>query len=191
MLTPAQARAAEKRDRILVAAREEFLRHGLRATSMEAIARAAGVAKPTLYAYFPDKDAVFLAIVTQVLEAKAAAFAQGLAGNEPVDIRVGAALAAEFAVITGVIGSSPHAAEFFDAHRASAELVARADAAATEQLVAVLKEAGIADAERLARLLLDACFGLAQKNAGRDTLASDIRLLAQRLIAPELAGNKP
>ncbi|WP_224703949.1 TetR/AcrR family transcriptional regulator [Devosia aquimaris] len=190
MLTPAQSRAAEKRDRILEAAREQFLIHGLRATSMEAIARAAGVAKPTLYAYFPDKDAIFLAIVTQVLDAKAAAFAQGLAGSEPVDIRVGAALAAEFAVITGVIGSSPHAAEFFDAHRASAELLAKADAAATEQLVRALDEAGVADAARLARVLLDACFGLAQKNAGRDTLGSDIRLLAQRLIAPELAARQ-
>ena len=32
---------------------------------MEAVARAAGIAKPTLYAYFPDKTAVFMALVSR------------------------------------------------------------------------------------------------------------------------------
>lgn len=187
MVTPAPTRTTDKRDKLLDAARELFLRQGLRATSMEAIARAAGVAKPTLYAYFPDKDAVFLAIVTQVLDDKAKAFAEGLGGPGPVDSRIGAALAAEFAVISTAIGASPHADEFFAAHRASAALVAEAEAKVTAQLVAALAEAGVDQAERLARLLLDACFGLAQKNSTRDTLGADIRLLAQRLIAPELA----
>ena len=44
-------KAAEgKRETILRAASTLFLKHGLRGTSMEAIARAAGIAKPTLYA---------------------------------------------------------------------------------------------------------------------------------------------
>ena len=60
-------RHLEKRERILAAARELFLRQGLRATSMEAIARGAGMAKPTLYAEFADKDAVFLAILEQLV----------------------------------------------------------------------------------------------------------------------------
>lgn len=186
MVTPTQTRTADKRDKLLDAARELFLRQGLRATRMEAIARAAGVAKPTLYAYFPDKDALFLAIVAQVLDDKARAFAAGLAGPGAVDARIGAALAAEFAVVSKAIGTSPHADEFFAAHRASAALVAEAEAKATAQLVAALTAAGVNTAERLARLLLDACFGLAQKSSGRDTLGEDIRLLAQRLIAPEL-----
>lgn len=187
MVIRAQTRTADKRDKLLDAARELFLRQGLRATSMEAIARAAGVAKPTLYAYFPDKDAVFLAIVAQVLADKTRAFSAGLAGPGPLEARIGAALAAEFAVISQAIGASPHADEFFAAHRASAALVAEAETEVVAQLVATLKEAGIADAARLARLLLDACFGLAQKNNGRDTLGEDIRLLARRLIAPELS----
>ena len=52
-----------KREAILAAARTLFLKHGLRGTSMEAIAREAGIAKPTLYAYFPDKAAIFSALL--------------------------------------------------------------------------------------------------------------------------------
>ena len=39
-----------------------MLRDGLRGTTMEAIARQAGIAKATLYAQYPDKEAVFVGI---------------------------------------------------------------------------------------------------------------------------------
>ena len=74
-----------KRERILEAARNLFLRNGLRGTTMEAIAREARIAKPTLYTHFPDKDAVFLAILEQLLAAKIAAFDAGLDGDGPVE----------------------------------------------------------------------------------------------------------
>ena len=49
---------AENRGRLLRAATRSFLRHGYR-TSVEDIARRAGVAKQTLYHHFPSKDALF------------------------------------------------------------------------------------------------------------------------------------
>ena len=175
-----------KRDRILDAARELFLRNGLRGTTMEAIAREARIAKPTLYAHFPDKDAVFLAILEQLLAAKLAAFEAGLAGDGPIERRIGAALAAEFAVIADALGASPHADELFSAHRQGAELFRRSDERVMARLQAELTQAGAADAPALARLLLDAAFGLAQKAIGRADLGADIRLLASRLISPAL-----
>jgi AcrR family transcriptional regulator len=55
------ARPAE----IAEAALELFVEHGFAATRMEAIARRAGVTKGTLYLYFPGKEDLFRAVVTQ------------------------------------------------------------------------------------------------------------------------------
>ena len=46
-----------------------LLRGGFAATSIEAIAAAAGVSKRTLYARFPAKEAVFLAVVRRLIGA--------------------------------------------------------------------------------------------------------------------------
>lgn len=180
------SKVGAKRERILEAARNLFLRNGLRGTTMEAIAREARIAKPTLYAHFPDKDAVFLAIVEQLLADKVMAFNAGLAGDGPVAERVGAALAAEFAVIAAILAGSPHADELFAAHRQGAELFRRSDEMVATRLQTELAEAGVVEAPALARLLLDASFGLAQKAIGRADLGADIRLLATRLIGPAL-----
>lgn len=47
------------RERILGAARAEFLRYGLNAARLERIARAAGVNKRMIYYYFDSKDGLF------------------------------------------------------------------------------------------------------------------------------------
>lgn len=179
-------KSAARRTQILDAAQNLFLRNGLRGTTMEAIARDARIAKPTLYAHFPDKDAVFLAILEQLLAAKTAAFDTGLNGDGPVEARIGAALAAEFAVIAAVLAGSPHANELFAAHRQGAELFRLSDERVAKRLQAELAGAGVAEAQALARLLLDAAFGLAQKAIARADLGADIRLLATRLIGPAL-----
>ena len=46
----------DRQEQILSGARRLMLRQGLRATSMEAIAAEARVAKPTLYYYFRSKE---------------------------------------------------------------------------------------------------------------------------------------
>ena len=67
-----------------------------------------------------------------------------------------------------------------------AELFRQSDERVTARLTAELEQAGAAEAPALARLLLDASFGLAQKAIGRTDLGADIRLLAARLIGPSL-----
>ncbi len=57
-----------KRDAILAAASRIFLAQGYSAVSMDAIAEAAPVSKPTLYNYFPGKPALFAAVVGRVCE---------------------------------------------------------------------------------------------------------------------------
>lgn len=64
---PTQAEAAELEARLRDAAIDVFLEHGFARTSMDAVARAAGITRPTLYARYPDKRTLFAAVVTWVL----------------------------------------------------------------------------------------------------------------------------
>ena len=52
-----------KRQLVLDAATSLFMAHGYGAVSMDAIARAAGVSKATLYAHFSSKDQLFATII--------------------------------------------------------------------------------------------------------------------------------
>lgn len=60
---PTQAEAAALHHRLREAAVKTFLENGYDATTMVAIADAAGITKPTLYARYPDKRAVFLDVI--------------------------------------------------------------------------------------------------------------------------------
>ncbi len=55
----------DKRQIIIDAASEAFLENGYQNASMESISCKAGVAKQTLYNYFGNKDALFIAVVDQ------------------------------------------------------------------------------------------------------------------------------
>src|SRR5918994_5504201 len=54
-----------RRPKVLDAALGLFLESGYEGTSMEAIARAAGVTKPVVYACFPGKDQLFRALLAR------------------------------------------------------------------------------------------------------------------------------
>ncbi|GLQ54259.1 TetR/AcrR family transcriptional regulator [Devosia nitrariae] len=183
-------RAGEKRERIIDAARVLFLRQGLRATTMEAIAREAGIAKPTLYVQFSDKDAVFMAILEKLVTAKIAAFETGIAGEGTATTRVGRALAGMYGVLAAALEGSAHAEELFSAHKRGASLSADADSRIAGRLAEELRMAGAADPERLTRLLLDAAYGLASKAIASEALGADLKLLAERLIGPALPGDQ-
>jgi AcrR family transcriptional regulator len=58
---------AEKAETILDGATQEFMTHGFAATSMNRIATAAKVSKPTLYSYFQDKAGLFAALIERAI----------------------------------------------------------------------------------------------------------------------------
>ncbi|MBP6769625.1 MAG: TetR/AcrR family transcriptional regulator [Reyranella sp.] len=60
---PARERAERKLAQVLAGARQVILANGFQAASVDDIARAAGVSKATLYRYFPDKAALFAAVM--------------------------------------------------------------------------------------------------------------------------------
>lgn len=60
-----RVKTEEKRAAILAAAKGVFLGHGFEAASMAEIAKATGGSKQTLYSYFPSKEELFVAVMTE------------------------------------------------------------------------------------------------------------------------------
>jgi TetR/AcrR family transcriptional regulator, mexJK operon transcriptional repressor len=86
-------RRGRKFDQVLEGARKVFLRDGFERASVDDIAREAGVSKATIYAYFPDKQLMFLEVARcechrQTEEAEA------MVGGD-VPVRVALTIAAE------------------------------------------------------------------------------------------------
>jgi TetR/AcrR family acrAB operon transcriptional repressor len=65
MARKTKAEAAQTRDRIIVSAREVFSRHGVTNTSLEEVAKEAGVTRGAVYWHFRDKADLFMAVRQQ------------------------------------------------------------------------------------------------------------------------------
>src|SRR4051794_8195946 len=72
---PRRLSRAEREQQVLRVAREHFARRGFAATTMEDIALEVGVKKPLLYAYFGNKDGLYVACMAPAGEALIAAVA--------------------------------------------------------------------------------------------------------------------
>ncbi|MGN6696475.1 MAG: TetR/AcrR family transcriptional regulator [Aquihabitans sp.] len=89
----AQVQKAEVRERILAAGRGAFFDQGYDATTMAAIARQAGVATANIYRYFPDKSALFTAVLPdeliaehdRLLDVRVGALVEPIDGSDPAD----------------------------------------------------------------------------------------------------------
>jgi AcrR family transcriptional regulator len=71
---PSKEREGEVEERILDAARKIFLARGFEGASIDEIAAAARAGKPTIYARFGDKRALFTAVVTRDVLCRIAQF---------------------------------------------------------------------------------------------------------------------
>jgi AcrR family transcriptional regulator len=92
---PPREHAGEVDARILDAARRVFLERGLAGASIDEIASVARAGKPTIYARFPGKEALFAAVVMSNVAATAARFEGHVPTGSTLDERLaklGAAL---------------------------------------------------------------------------------------------------
>ena len=173
----------DKREQILSAARELMLAQGPRATSMEAIARAAQVANTTLYKYYGDKSAVFAALVSELMVDLNADFLAALAGPGDIATRLTLAISAKYAAITRLVGRSPHAAELMgEQERSPTPQAVATEQAVTETVIEALKADGIAEAELLAETLLHASWGLYRRTTTAEAFEAQLQLLVGRMI---------
>ncbi len=104
----------DKREIIISSALDLFRHYGYRRTSMEDIARAAAVAKGTLYLYFKSKDELFEAICRTLAERVAEGVAEADALDLPLERKLAALMEAKLGFVYRWILSSPHAAELVD-----------------------------------------------------------------------------
>jgi len=65
---PPKDEAGDVKARILDAAQRVFLKRGYQSASLDEIAQTAPASKPTIYAHFPGKEALFEAVVARVIE---------------------------------------------------------------------------------------------------------------------------
>ncbi|MCC7320607.1 MAG: TetR family transcriptional regulator C-terminal domain-containing protein [Rubellimicrobium sp.] len=76
---------ARNRESILDAALEVFSQHGFRGATLDQIAEGAGLSKPNLLYYFPSKDAIHEALLSQLLDAWLDPLRELDEAGEPVD----------------------------------------------------------------------------------------------------------
>jgi AcrR family transcriptional regulator len=85
---PPRESAGEVDERILGAARRVFLERGLAGASIDEIASIARAGKPTIYARFPNKEALFAAVMLSNVAATAARFEGHVPTGSTLDERL-------------------------------------------------------------------------------------------------------
>ena len=78
----------ERREQVIEAAVKEFAANGFHATSTGAIARRAGISQPYIYALFPNKHELFLAVHRHVVDRIRRAFLEAARGGADPEERL-------------------------------------------------------------------------------------------------------
>lgn len=189
MPADAPSRSAYTRGALLGAALQEFSAHGFRRSSMESVARRAGVSRATLYVHWKGKQELFRALVQQLHDEHQEEMAQALAGDGSVAQRLVAAFEARFLRFVELTSVSPHAAELYDSHSRLCGDIARASQQRSERLLTRMLRAAARDGEiDLQRAGLSAArtagvlFGCAHGAKGEDPSAATPELFRERLV---------
>jgi AcrR family transcriptional regulator len=85
---PLRLSADERREQVVVAAITEFAEQGYQAASTAAIARRAGISQPYIYALFPSKQDLFIAVHDEVVGRIRRAFSEAASQGATVDERL-------------------------------------------------------------------------------------------------------
>ena len=104
---------------ILDSAWRAFSTYGFRKTSMDDIARGAGMSRPAVYLHYKNKEAIFRSLVELFYQEKTAAVAECLSGAGSVSELLGRAMAAQSEGIAALL-ASPHGMELLDAGSSTA-----------------------------------------------------------------------
>jgi AcrR family transcriptional regulator len=78
----------ERREQVIEAAVKEFAANGFHATSTGAIAKRAGISQPYIYALFPNKHELFLAVHQHVIDRIRRAFLEAARGGATPEERL-------------------------------------------------------------------------------------------------------
>ncbi|MET7443258.1 helix-turn-helix domain-containing protein [Streptomyces sp. NPDC005568] len=148
---------ADRLHTILQAAYTCFTRHGVRRTTMDDLARQAGMSRPAVYQYVRNKEDAFKRLVQHLLDDALAASRAAITNETELAAQLVGVLEAKLNLVATVWRDSPaHAAELLavDA-RLSADLLASYDEAMIDLLAGALAQTcPRTDADEIAHLLL-------------------------------------
>lgn len=187
---------------IRAAALAEFAAFGYRRTSIESIARRAGVSRATVYTYWAGKDELFRTLVRDLHEQHLSAM-QAVATDPELDIetRLVRLLQARFAQFIELTSTSMNAAELYDLHsRLCGDIARNAQRRAEKIITSALRRAittGDLDpapsgltVTQLAEVLHDSAVGAKGEDPANTTPADFANRLA-RSLRVVMAGLSP
>jgi AcrR family transcriptional regulator len=186
-----------RRPLVLDAARHLFVAHGYRGTSMEGIAAAAGVTKPVVYRCYPNKQALFRALLEREEERLLASVTAALPDElDPDDLE--AVFTAGFTALFVAAREEPDSWRivFVSEHGsepAIARRVRRARSAVVERLTEMaeptLRSMGVEDAARKAPVLSEVVASIAEGGVrlllsdGKDWTPEELGEFLGRLVS--------
>lgn len=141
----------QRRTAVVAAARELFLANGVEATSVDAIARRAGVAKGTVYLSFPTKQHLVRAIEDE-FDTLILARLRSATATAPPDAATAAAAWCTALVEASLDHLEVHDFLFYGRGARVAERTV--DATLSDDLTEVLRVRGVTDAEAMAVFLI-------------------------------------
>ncbi|MDK3016149.1 TetR/AcrR family transcriptional regulator [Pseudodonghicola flavimaris] len=100
---------------ILLSAQQAFATYGFRKTSMDDIARGAGMSRPALYLHYRNKDDIYRALVEYYYAHAVQEVAAALEGEGSVSDLLAAAFEAQGGEVARIMLTSPHGMEILDA----------------------------------------------------------------------------
>jgi AcrR family transcriptional regulator len=158
------------RDRILNTARELFYREGARAVGVDTVVAQSGVAKTSLYRWFPSKDALIVAVLQKEAEDRWAGWdiAVARSGVEPHE-----QLRGVLAAIARYVSSSKYrgcpfmnvTAEFADPQHPARDIAREIVEELRRRVRALVEQIGVSDPELLTEqlvMLIDGAMSAAQ-----------------------------
>jgi AcrR family transcriptional regulator len=182
----------ERVHRILAAGYECFARHGLRKTTMDDIAGAAGMSRPAVYQYVRNKQDVFRQLAGAILDTALEQADAAAAAGGTLTQRLDRVLAVKLDTTARLLGDGPHA---IDVIRTNTDLDRAFTAALLDLLTTTIRDAAagvdlhLADdnAREVAELALALTRGLevdlTGENRSRERLRNGVALLVAGLAA--------
>lgn len=184
MITSSTASQSARIARILDAGQKLVLRNGLRGTTMEQIAREAGVAKPTLYKYFPEKSALYETLMKRFVDEVRDSVDKALARTGTAESRIAAALTAKKKYTFRLLNASPHAHELYQNDPDMPMETAQAfERYFEDEITRILEGEGYEAPRYLAQVLLASAEGIAKRAEFAEQIGPAIRLITEKLLA--------
>ncbi|MFC0003895.1 TetR/AcrR family transcriptional regulator [Micromonospora siamensis] len=181
--------STDRLDAILTAAYECFTRHGIRRTTMDDIAAAAGMSRPAVYQYVRNKDDAYRRLAERLFAASLTQARAAAASDDTVTQRLQAVLGAKLELTLGLHRDSRHAAELLDASgKLTGDLSEAYTRELTEVVASALAEAAGPRAHAVAEVLVALTRGLeadlTDPDLPRQRLRDGVALVVAGLTRP-------